>query len=88
MSISTKKILQFRKFEIIFPRPGNCRFPAQVESDGGQWIDLVDESASRENGHKRVVETKRIIGFRLRVKVMPPPGAPASAAEIRIIGAM
>lgn len=88
VSISTEKILQFRKLEIIFPRPGNYRFLVQVEGDGGQWIDLVDESASRETGDKRTVETKRIVGSRLRVKVMPPPGAPAGVAEIRIVGAM
>ena len=86
--ISTEKVIQFRKLEITFPRAGNYRFVAQMEGEGGQWVDLVDRSASDETAQKRVVETKRLIGTRMRVKVLPPPGAPAGIAEISIIGAM
>jgi beta-galactosidase len=88
VSVSPEKVLQFRKLEITFPRPGNYRFVAQVENEDREWIDAADESASSDTAQKRVVETKRVIGSRVRVKVIPPPGAPAGIAEISIVGAM
>ena len=88
VSVSPEKVLQFRKLEITFPQPGNYRFIAQVENEDREWIDVADESASSDTAQKRVVETKRVIGSRVRVKLMPPPGAPAGIAEISIIGAM
>ncbi len=88
VSVSPEKVLQFRKLEITFPQPGNYRFIAQVENEDREWIDVADESASSDTAQKRVVETKRVIGSRVRVKLMPPPGAPAGIAEISIIGAI
>jgi beta-galactosidase/beta-glucuronidase len=88
VSVSPEKVIQFRKLEITFPQPGNYRFVAQVENEDREWIDVADESASADTSAKRVVETSRVIGSRVRVKVMPPPGAPAGVAEISIIGAM
>jgi hypothetical protein len=88
VSVSPEKVIQFRKLEITFPRPGNYRFVAQVENEDGEWIDVADESASSDTSQKRVVETKRVIGSRVRVKLMPPSGAPAGIAEISIWGAM
>jgi hypothetical protein len=86
--ISTEKVIQFRKLEITFPLAGNYLFVAQIEGEDGQWLNLADQSATAETAQKRVVETKRLIGTRVRVKVMPPAGAPAGVAEISIIGAM
>lgn len=88
VSVSPEKVIQFRKLEITFPQPGNYRFVAQVENEDREWIDVADGSASTDTSAKRVVETRRVIGSRVRVKVMPPPGAPAGVAEISIIGAM
>jgi hypothetical protein len=88
VSISPEKVIQFRKLEITFPQAGNYRFVAQVEGEGGQWINLVDESETNQTAQRRLVETKRIVGARMRVKVLPPQGAPAGVAEISIIGAM
>jgi hypothetical protein len=86
--ISTEKVIQFRKLEITFPQAGNYRFVAQIEGEDGEWLELIDQSATADTAQKRVVETKRLIGTRVRVTVIPPAGAPAGVAEISIVGAM
>ncbi len=88
VSISPEKVLQFRRLEITFPQPGNYRFVAEVQDENGAWVVVADESASSDTAQKRAVDLKRTIGAFLRVKVMPPAGAPAGIADIRIIGAM
>lgn len=88
VSISPEKILQFRKLEITFPQPGNYRFVAEVEDQNGQWVVVADQSATTETAQKRIIDVKRVVGSRLRMKIMAPAGAAAGVADIRIIGAM
>jgi hypothetical protein len=88
VSISPEKILQFRKLEITFPQPGNYRFIAEVEDQNGQWVVVADQSATTETAQKRIIDVKRVVGSRLRMKIMAPAGAAAGVADIRIIGAM
>jgi hypothetical protein len=88
VSISPEKILHFRKLNITFPQPGNYRFVAEVEDEDGKWVEAIDESSSTETAQARTVTLKQVVGSRVRVYVMPPPGAPAGIAEISIVGAM
>ncbi|SNT02757.1 glycoside hydrolase family 2 protein [Sphingopyxis indica] len=88
VSISPEKILQFRRLEITFPQPGNYRFVAEVEGQNGNWAVVADQSATADTAQTRNIDVKRVVGSRLRVRIVAPAGAPAGVAEIRIIGAM
>lgn len=88
LSISPEKVIQFRKVQLTFPQAGNYRFVLESARDDGGWDVLADQSASTDNAQTREIETRRLVGSTLRIRLMPPKGARPGIAEVRIVGGM
>jgi|GEM_PF-6300421 beta-galactosidase len=86
--VDPERVIRYRKLIVTFPQAGNYRFIVEVRDESGNWREAINESKTAETGQQRIVETKDIVGSKLRIRLTAPSGAPNGIAEVRIVGAM
>ncbi|HEV2173508.1 MAG TPA: glycoside hydrolase family 2 TIM barrel-domain containing protein, partial [Nitrospira sp.] len=86
VSVDPERILQVQSLLLTFPQEAAYGFIAEIEKADGTWEEIAREAVGVDTHRTREIQTRSLMGKRVRISIQPPDGVAPALSELVIVG--
>lgn len=86
LTIDLERVVEIHRLTLTFPQAAAYGFIAEVQDREGGWRTLAEQAERREDSRTRSVDTAKIAGRKVRIRLRVPPGAISGLSELQVGG--
>lgn len=88
LTIDLERVVEIHRLTLTFPQAAAYGFIAEVQDRQGNWRTLAEQAGRQEGGRTVSVETEKVAGRKVRIRLRVPQGAIPGLAELWVGGAL
>ena len=88
LTIDLERVVEIHRLTLTFPQAAAYGFIAEVQDRQGSWRTLAEQAERQGDSRTRSVDTEKIAGRKVRIRLRAPPGAIPGLSELQVGGAL
>jgi len=88
LTIDLERVVEIHRLTLTFPQAAAYGFIAEMQDRAGGWRTLAEQAEGQVDSRTRSVDTAKIAGRKVRIRLRVPPSAIPGLSELQVGGVL